>query len=82
MIAVKTSLAAAAFIPAALAAELPFKSTTIGALFVGWGISMLIFGILCLQTWLYFSRYTSDSVWIKLFVRNLLLLLRILCAHI
>ncbi|VDB94427.1 unnamed protein product [Peniophora sp. CBMAI 1063] len=54
--------------PYARAAELPSKSTTVGALLVGWGLSMLIFGILCLQTWLYFSRYVTDSPWIKVLV--------------
>ncbi|VDC07097.1 unnamed protein product [Peniophora sp. CBMAI 1063] len=70
MLTIRASLAPEAPI-SALADELPPKSTTIGALFVGWGISMLVFGILCLQTWLYFSRYVHDSPWLKLFVASL-----------
>ncbi|KZV66854.1 hypothetical protein PENSPDRAFT_654563 [Peniophora sp. CONT] len=60
--------AKASAIAAALAAELPPLSQTIGALFVGWGISTLVFGMFCLQTWTYFTRYPSDSIWNKMLV--------------
>ncbi|VDC07109.1 unnamed protein product [Peniophora sp. CBMAI 1063] len=53
---------------------MPTVSTTIGALFIGWGLSMLIFGLLCLQTWTYFGRYPRDSIRNKILVIWLLTL--------
>ncbi|VDC07085.1 unnamed protein product [Peniophora sp. CBMAI 1063] len=56
------------------AIELPPNSATIGALYVGWGISMLGFGIFCLQAVIYFTRYVNDSRWRKLLVSFIALL--------
>ncbi|KAH8977977.1 hypothetical protein EDB86DRAFT_3249321, partial [Lactarius hatsudake] len=33
---------------------------TIGAVVLGWGISSLIFGMLCIQVWTYYQRYPND----------------------
>ncbi|KAH9053095.1 hypothetical protein EDB87DRAFT_308438 [Lactarius vividus] len=33
---------------------------TIGAVVLGWGISSLIFGTLCIQVWTYYQRYPND----------------------
>ncbi|VDC07108.1 unnamed protein product [Peniophora sp. CBMAI 1063] len=66
--------AASTTILASSSGELPPVSSTIGALFLGWGISMLIFGLLCLQTWTYFSRYPNDSPRNKLLVASLCVL--------
>jgi hypothetical protein len=35
-------------------------SNTIGAVVIGWGISSLFFGMLCIQVWTYFQRYPND----------------------
>ncbi|TFY82911.1 hypothetical protein EWM64_g1106 [Hericium alpestre] len=42
-------------------AGLPNIDNTIGAAFIGWGVSSLIFGILCIQVYTYFERYTNDN---------------------
>ncbi|KAH9009700.1 hypothetical protein EDB85DRAFT_2162418 [Lactarius pseudohatsudake] len=33
---------------------------TIGAVVLGWGISSLVFGMLCIQVWTYYQRYPND----------------------
>jgi len=39
-----------------------------GAVMVGWGVSSLIFGMLCIQVWTYYQRYPNDSTSYKLLV--------------
>jgi len=38
----------------------PTFSNTIGALVFGWGISNIVFGMLCIQVWRYYQRYPND----------------------
>jgi len=38
----------------------PTLSNTIGALVFGWGISNIVFGMLCIQVWRYYQRYPND----------------------
>jgi len=47
---------------------------TIGAAFIGWGVSSLIFGILCIQVYTYYQRYPNDSTAYKLLVAGLWIL--------
>jgi len=49
----------------------PTISNTIGAVIVGWGVSSLLFGMLCIQAWSYFTRYTNDSTSYKILVISL-----------
>ncbi|VDC07106.1 unnamed protein product [Peniophora sp. CBMAI 1063] len=51
--------------------ELDSTPSTIGALFAGWGISMLVFGVFILQFLIYFTHYTRDSRWRKLLVLSM-----------
>jgi len=39
----------------------PTISNTIGAMVLGWGVSCLFFGMLCIQVWTYYQRYPNDS---------------------
>ncbi|KAG1755526.1 hypothetical protein EDB19DRAFT_1661821 [Suillus lakei] len=41
---------------------------TFGALLIGVVVSAILYGVTCVQTWYYFTRYTSDSWRIKLLV--------------
>jgi len=47
---------------AVMPASLPTIENTIGSLFIGWGISAIVFGILCTQAWAYFVRFPDDSI--------------------
>ncbi|KAI9465013.1 hypothetical protein BJY52DRAFT_1209854 [Lactarius psammicola] len=38
----------------------PTVGNTIGAVVVGWGLSSLAFGMLCIQVWTYYQRYPND----------------------
>jgi len=38
---------------------------------IGWGISCLVFGMLCIQIWTYFQRYPNDSKSYKILVVTL-----------
>ncbi|KAF8272822.1 hypothetical protein EI94DRAFT_161569 [Lactarius quietus] len=44
---------------------------TIGALVFGWGISNLVFGMLCVQVWRYYQRYPNDHWSYKVLVFTL-----------
>ncbi|THH11133.1 hypothetical protein EW146_g8148 [Bondarzewia mesenterica] len=46
----------------------PTIDSTIGAAFIGWGVSSLVFGVLCIQVWSYFQRYPRDNIAYKLLV--------------
>ncbi|EIM81454.1 uncharacterized protein STEHIDRAFT_149882 [Stereum hirsutum FP-91666 SS1] len=48
--------------------------STIGALVVGWGVSMLPYGMLCIQVYYYFQRYPKDTLALKLLVVTLTVL--------
>jgi hypothetical protein len=50
---------------------IPTISNTIGAVIVGWGVSSLLFGILCIQVTAYYMRYTNDSSYYKILVLSL-----------
>jgi hypothetical protein len=47
----------------------PTISNTIGAVVIGWGISSLFFGMLCIQVWTYYQRYPNDNYSYKVLVR-------------
>ncbi|KAA1474698.1 hypothetical protein DENSPDRAFT_343194 [Dentipellis sp. KUC8613] len=49
----------------------PSIDNTIGAAFIGWGISGLVFGILSIQCYTYFQRYPNDSIAYKTLVGSL-----------
>jgi len=49
----------------------PTIGNTIGALVIGWGISCLVFGMLCLQVWTYYQRYPNDGKMYKILVITL-----------
>jgi len=55
-------------------ASIPTISNTIGSLFIGWGASAIFFGILCMQSWSYFTRFPNDAVFNKLLVSFILVL--------
>jgi len=46
----------------------PTISNTIGAVVIGWGISSLFFGMLCIQVWTYYQRYPNDNYSYKVLV--------------
>ncbi|KAI9452440.1 hypothetical protein F5148DRAFT_1289600 [Russula earlei] len=46
-------------------------ANTIGALILGWGVSSLFFGMLCIQVWTYCLQYPNDSISYKLLVLTL-----------
>ncbi|KAI0059600.1 hypothetical protein BV25DRAFT_1918387 [Artomyces pyxidatus] len=46
----------------------PTIANTIGATIVGWGVSSLVFGFLCIQTWTYYQQYPKDSPAYKILV--------------
>ncbi|KAF8802138.1 hypothetical protein BYT27DRAFT_7113401 [Phlegmacium glaucopus] len=50
--------------------KLPAFDNTLGALFIGSNIATLLYGVICLQTFLYItsSRYQSDRWWLKILV--------------
>ncbi|KAH9984962.1 hypothetical protein BJV77DRAFT_1071690 [Russula vinacea] len=50
---------------------IPTISNTIGAVIIGWGLSCLFFGMLCIQVWAYYQRYTNDSSSYKVLVLSL-----------
>ncbi|VDB99550.1 unnamed protein product [Peniophora sp. CBMAI 1063] len=52
--------------------ELPSVYETIGCLYLGWGASALVTGMLCLQTWTYFNRYPQDPWGYKALVASLM----------
>ncbi|KAF9529962.1 hypothetical protein CPB83DRAFT_851901 [Crepidotus variabilis] len=39
-----------------------------GWMFIGLAINILLLGIMVIQTYLYYSRYTNDRLWLKVFV--------------
>jgi hypothetical protein len=43
-------------------------NTTFGAFNIGIEISMILLGVLTLQTYSYFYRFTKDPLWIKFMV--------------
>ncbi|KAF8465195.1 hypothetical protein DFH94DRAFT_698856 [Russula ochroleuca] len=53
---------------------IPTISNTIGAVIIGWGLSCLFFGMLCIQVWAYYQRYTNDSTSYKVLVLSLWIL--------
>jgi hypothetical protein len=53
---------------------IPTIGNTIGAVIVGWGVSCLFFGMLCIQIWAYYQRYPNDSNSYKLLVLSLWIL--------
>ncbi|KAH9999633.1 hypothetical protein BJV74DRAFT_162596 [Russula compacta] len=50
---------------------IPTMSNTIGAVVIGWGLSSMMFGMLCIQAWSYYHRYPNDSRSYKLLVLGL-----------
>ncbi|KAI0264002.1 hypothetical protein BC834DRAFT_286945 [Gloeopeniophorella convolvens] len=46
----------------------PTVGNTIGAVTIGWGMSSLVFGMLCVQVWTYYQRYPNDHISYKLLV--------------
>ncbi|KAI0026728.1 hypothetical protein K488DRAFT_91984 [Vararia minispora EC-137] len=50
------------------ASAAPTVGNTVGALVVGWGVSSIAFGMICLQVWTYYSKYPSDALVHKLLV--------------
>ncbi|KZV75353.1 hypothetical protein PENSPDRAFT_87821 [Peniophora sp. CONT] len=54
--------------------QLPSVYETIGCLYIGWGASALVTGMLCLQTWTYFNRYPQDPWGYKLLVASLMVM--------
>ncbi|KAH7916690.1 hypothetical protein BJ138DRAFT_3602 [Hygrophoropsis aurantiaca] len=46
---------------------------TFGAFLIGVVVSATLYGVTCVQTWYYFSRYPSDAWYIKLLVATVLL---------
>jgi hypothetical protein len=48
----------------------PTLSNTIGALVFGWGISNIVFGMLCIQVWRYYQRYPNDPWSYKVLVSS------------
>ncbi|KAJ3478214.1 hypothetical protein NLI96_g9915 [Meripilus lineatus] len=60
-------------------ATLPFnKDTTLGATFIGFAASAVLFGVACAQTWTYLGRYPQDKTFYKLLVSALWILE---CVH-
>ncbi|KAN0118517.1 hypothetical protein V8E52_004940 [Russula decolorans] len=57
-----------------LGTVIPTISNTIGAVVIGWGVSSLLFGMLCIQVWAYYIRYTNDSTSYKILVLSLWIL--------
>ncbi|KAH9969896.1 hypothetical protein BC827DRAFT_45831 [Russula dissimulans] len=60
--------------PGPIPTVLPTIGNTIGALVVGWGLSSLIFGMLCIQVWTYYLRYPNDGTVYKVLVFTLWIL--------
>lgn len=52
----------------------PTIDNTIGAAYIGWGLSSLVFGVLCIQVWSYYQRYPRDNTAYKSLVGGLWLL--------
>ena len=51
-----------------LPSPVPTVINTVGALYVGWGLSAALFGMMCMQAWTYFTRYQNDTAFNKLLV--------------
>ncbi|KAK0445097.1 hypothetical protein EV421DRAFT_338416 [Armillaria borealis] len=54
----------------ALPTSLPALDNTLGALYIGTCLSTLLYGVICVQTFLYITSYRarSDRWWLKSFV--------------
>ncbi|KAI0070445.1 hypothetical protein K474DRAFT_1702157 [Panus rudis PR-1116 ss-1] len=67
--AMATSVAASSSDPNPLALLASFnKDATIGATFIGFGASSVLFGVICVQTWTYLKRYPLDTWFYKVLV--------------
>ncbi|KZV66855.1 hypothetical protein PENSPDRAFT_76251 [Peniophora sp. CONT] len=50
---------------------LPTTENTIGAIFIGWGVSAVLYGMFVLQAWEYFHRYPTDNLYHKALVASI-----------
>jgi len=57
-----------------MATALPRFDNTLGALFVGFGVSAVLYGVFVVQVYIYYRRYPSDKAGYKAIVALLLLL--------